>query len=398
MCLIFHEVQARETRAPLAQAATFRDMVELCARGIPFRFLSLASLSLWVLLSVSSCSDDPTPAEPDQPEEAPDALFEASRPLMGTIFSISVAAPESVARPAVRAALEEIERLEVVLSEWREDSEISRINRNAGVSPVNVSEEVFAVVKAGVDVSRWSSGGFDLSWAAMRGLYDFRPGMQRIPEQSEIQARVNLINYEDIELDEEARSVFLRRRGMAIGTGGIGKGYALDRAGEVLRNAGIESYLMSAGGQVQVHGTRGGREWRVGIMHPRQNETHFGFISSEGGSIATSGDYENVYFDAAGRRWHHILDPRSGRPVDRTMSVTFVGPTGLYTDALSTAAFVMGADRVSSLIEALPFEVTLVMVDRSCEVHVFGNAEPYVETTELSESLLPNCEEDAVRH
>ncbi len=333
-----------------------------------------------------------TPAEPGESEQ-PAPLFTLQRPLMGTIFIIKVDAAAQIAEPAVRRAFAEIERLETVLSEWQEDSEISRINRNAGVAPIVVSEEVFTVIKAGVDVSRWSEGAFDLSWAALRGLYDFRPGRQQIPTRREIRARVSLIDWEDIELDVERRSVFLKRRGMAIGTGGIGKGYALDRAGEILESAGIENYMLFAGGQVQVHGQRDGRAWRVGIMHPRANESYFGFLESEGGSISTSGDYENVYFDESGRRWHHILDPRTGEPASRTMSVTFAGPSGLYADALSTASFVLGPDRAAEMIGRLPFEAKAVIVGADCRLHRVGTEDSLVMRAELDDrDRLPNCE------
>ncbi|MEM6958664.1 MAG: FAD:protein FMN transferase [Myxococcota bacterium] len=334
-------------------------------------------------------SEPSAAAEP----EAPPPLFTRRRPLMGTIFIVNVDAPEAVAAPAVRAALDEIERLETVLSEWREDSEISRINAQAGIEPVRVSDEVFAVVKAGVEVSRWSEGAFDLSWAALRGLYDFRPGRQRVPELREVRRRLRLIDYRRIRLNEEEKSVFLTQRGMAIGTGGIGKGFALDRAGAILREAGIDNYMLFAGGQVQVHGRRGDRAWRVGIMHPRENANYFGFLENDGGSISTSGDYENVYVDENGRRWHHILDPRTGEPVERSMSVTFVAPSGLYADALSTAAFVLGPDRARALLEELPFEAQLVHVGSDCSLHRNNVDESLVMRVELADGKLPNCAE-----
>lgn len=359
-------------------------------------------LPLALALSFVACDEEQAPVvetvnvpsaeeTPEAPSEPP-PLFTRRRPLMGTIFIINVDAPPSVAEPAVNAALQEIERLETVLSEWREDSEISAINRNAGVSPIVASEEVFTVVNAGVHVSQWSEGGFDLSWAALRGLYDFRPGQQRIPQRREIRSRLPLIDYRRIEINEDARSVFLERRNMAIGTGGIGKGYALDRAGEILREAGIENYMLFAGGQVQVNGRRQDRAWRVGIMHPRANETYFGFLEAESGSISTSGDYENVYFDEDGRRWHHILDPRTGEPVERTMSVTLVAPSGLYADALSTAAFVLGPERAAEMIESLPFEVKAVIVGSDCVLHRVGTDDDLVMRTELDEEgRLPEC-------
>ncbi|MEM1415598.1 MAG: FAD:protein FMN transferase, partial [Myxococcota bacterium] len=215
-----------------------------------------------LLATLAACGghdETPPPAPPEEapapptetPAEAPlPELVSRDRSLMGTVFVIQAQAPEAVAGPAIERAFDEIARLEALLSEWREDSEISRVNAAAGRSPVRVSEDVFRVVEAGVNVSRWSEGAFDLSWAALFGAYDFRPGRQRIPELREIQPKLRLIDHRQIELDADARTVFLERRGMVIGTGGIAKGYALDRAGAILRAAGIEHYMLFGGGQV----------------------------------------------------------------------------------------------------------------------------------------------------
>ncbi|HJL05193.1 MAG TPA: FAD:protein FMN transferase [Polyangiaceae bacterium LLY-WYZ-15_(1-7)] len=335
----------------------------------------------------------PEAEAPPDPDALP-PLFSRSRPLMGTVFIIKVQAPERVAAPAVERAFDEIERLETVLSEWREDSEISRINRHAGRRPVEVGEDVFTVVKAGVDVSRWSEGAFDLSWAALRGLYDFRPGRQRVPARSAVRPKLRLIDWSQIELDEEARTVFLKREGMAIGTGGIGKGYALDRAGEILRDAGIESYMLFGGGQVQVHGQRGPRAWRVGIQHPRREEEYFAFFESDGGSISTSGDYEHFFIDDDGKRWHHILDTDTGLPAERTTSVTLLAPSGLYADALSTAVFVLGPERGLEMLARIPYRAEAVVLGADCRLRTTpGTREKLILRVELGEDdLVPGCD------
>ncbi len=350
--------------------------------------------------------DEPTPeirqetAPPETapPEGGPRDLFTRSQPFMGTVFIIKVDAEPTVAAPAIEDAFHEIGRLEHVLSEWRDDSEISRINDKAGVEPVAVGEDTFRVIKAGVDVSRWSEGAFDLSWAALRGLYDFRPGRHRIPRVRDLRRKLPLINWENIRLDEEARTVFLTREGMAIGTGGIAKGYALDRAGEILRAAGIESYMLFGGGQVQVHGMRGDRAWRVGIQHPRRDNEYFAFFESTGGSISTSGDYEHAYIDARGKRWHHILNPRSGLPVDHTVSVTFTASSGLYADALSTASFVLGPQKALEMIARVRAEqselaVEAAMLDDDCKfVATDHTAEHMQFRIELVDDVLPGCD------
>ena len=351
--------------------------------GRPVCWLRLGRAIVMVgAAALLACSDEPkeqtveTVEIPREPAKAPveRPLFSQSRGLMGTVFIIKVDAEPSIAAPAVRRALDEIERLETVLSEWRDDSEISRINAQAGRQPVEVSQDVFVVVKAGVDVSRWSDGAFDLSWAALRGLYDFRPGHRRIPRRRDVRPRLELIDWHDIELDEEKRTVFLKRRGMAIGTGGIGKGYALDRAGAILRSAGINNYMLFGGGQVQVHGLRSGRPWRVGIQHPRRTDAYFAFFEAESGSISTSGDYEHFYIDEDGTRWHHILDTRTGLPARRSLSVTLVAQSGLYADALSTASFIMGPERAVQMLGEIPEPAEVIMLGPECELHATDGA------------------------
>ncbi|MEZ4288582.1 MAG: FAD:protein FMN transferase [Polyangiales bacterium] len=285
---------------------------------------------------------------------------------MGTIFRVYVDADLETAQPAVMAALSEIERLEDVLSEWRDDSEISEINRSAGVRPVKVSDEVFAVIEAGVKVSEWSGGAFDLSWAALRGLYSFDPDHPKIPSLEELRPRLDLIDYKEIELDSKAKTVFLKKKGMAIGTGAIAKAMRSIAPAEYSAR-GIENYMIFGGGQVQVHGQRrDDRPWRVGIQHPRSAEHYFGSLESEGASFSTSGDYENVIIDRDGKRWHHIIDTKTGLPADKTMSVTVVSSSGIYADALSTAAFVLGPERALKMFESLPIDADLVIVGIDC--------------------------------
>ena len=370
------------------------------------KLLSSSLSSLLLTGALLACGEDVAPDEaeveavevaPAPPRPAtPRPLFTRSRPLMGTVFVIKVDAEPSVAEPAVAAAFAELERLEGVLSEWRDDSEISRINQLAGQEPVRVSEDVFAVVKAGLDVSRWSEGAFDLSWAALRGLYDFRPGHQHIPRRSEVRPRLNLIEWEDMEIDPTARSVFLRREGMSIGTGGIGKGYALDRAGAVLREAGITSYMLFGGGQVQVHGPRPGaagpRPWRVGIQHPRRADEYFAFFEADDGSISTSGDYEHFFIDEDGKRWHHILDPRTGLPARGTVSVTLLAPSGLYADALSTASFVLGPEKALRMLGEIPIRAEAIILDEDCRLHTTpGTFERLQLRVELEDGIVPGC-------
>lgn len=330
---------------------------------------TLIGLALFACREGSPAAADPPTAATPSPAPADAELFTRSRPLMGTVYRISVVGVSAErAEPAVRAALDEIARLERVLSEWIPESEISRINASAGKAPVEVGSDNLAVIRAGLDVSRWSDGAFDLSWAALHGLYDFRPGRTRIPSAAELKSRLPLIGYENIVFDEAKQTVFLRKKGMAIGTGGIAKGYALDRAGAILERAGIRDFMLFGGGQVQVRGHRGDRPWRVGIQHPRRLDEYFAFFEHTDGSISTSGDYEHFHVDEDGKRWHHILDLDTGLPARKARSVTVVAQAGIYADALSTAAFVLGPEKALELVQKVSPPAELVMVDADCRV------------------------------
>jgi thiamine biosynthesis lipoprotein len=319
-------------------------------------------------------------------------LLSRTRPLMSTVFRIQVDGPPDNAENVIRQAFQEIERLESVLSEWREESDISKVNALAGKKSVKVGDDTLRVVDAGVDVSMWSRGAFDLSWAALWGLYDFRPDSIKIPTADEIKPRLKLIDYESIRVSKKYKTVFLKRRGMAIGTGGIAKGYALDQAGAILRGGGVENYMIFGGGQVQVHGERDGRPWRVGIQHPRDPSTYFAAMESTGASFSTSGDYEHAVFDGSGKRWHHIIDTKTGRPADKSLSVTIMTAEGVYADALSTAAFVLGPEKALRMLSRIAYPAEAVIVGSDCKVHMTPKAKQNVRmNVELVDERLPNC-------
>lgn len=312
--------------------------------------------------------------------------------MMSTVFRIQVASPPPNAEAVIRRAFEEIERLENVLSEWRDDSDISKINALAGKGQVKVGDDTLRVIDAGIDVSKWSRGAFDLSWAALWGLYDFRPESVKIPSEAEIKPRLALINYKKIKVTKQYHTVYLRKRGMAIGTGGIAKGYALDQAGAILRGGGVENYMIFGGGQVQVHGVRDGRAWRVGIQHPRDPDTYFAALESTGASFSTSGDYEHAVFDGTGQRWHHIIDPDTGRPATRSLSVTVMTAEGIYADALSTAAFVLGPEKALKMLSRIAYPAEAVIVGADCKVYMTPKAKKRIRfNVELADGQLPGC-------
>lgn len=347
-------------------------------------------LSIHLLLGASAlwgCGEDeprdrPRPARtapppqdpPAAPTRAPDAaLVRTQRAMMGTVYQISVASDDDEgASEAMERALDEIARLEDVLSEWRDDSEISRINANAGRAPVHVGPETLAVLEAGLHTAAQTDGAFDVTWAALRGLYLFQRGEERVPTDAEIAARLPLVGYRDLIVDRTASTAFLRRAGMAIGTGGIAKGYALDRAQRLLVEAGYPNFMIFGGGQVQVHGRRGERPWRVGIQHPRRDD-YIGYLDATDSAIATAGDYEHSFIDDEGRRWHHIIDLRTGRPAQGVVQVTVMTQSGLDADAIDTGCFIMGPARCLETLAGMP-GYDAVIIDADMRVHMTPGA------------------------
>lgn len=310
------------------------------------------------------------PEHPGPAQDGPRLTVQRTREMMGTIIQMTVLdVPEEKAGPVLESAMQEMERLEAMLSEWSPDSEVSRINAAAGLHPVKVSQETLDNVRVGLEVARWSDGAFDISWAALRGLYLFTPGNERIPTDEELRKRLPLVNYKNIVLDEKAKTVFLRRKGMLLGLGGIAKGYALEKAANILEQAGFKSFMFFGGGQVVVHGKKGNRPWRVGVQHPRMND-YFGFVEAERGSVATSGDYEHAFI-RDGLRWHHIIDLKTGRPVQHTSAVTVICDSPFYADAIDTALFIMGPQKALEKLPSAPGpKADLLMVDKDMRLYL----------------------------
>lgn len=274
---------------------------------------------------------------------------------MATTWEVTL--PEGGDRPAAAAAAEEcfalFRRLDFELSEWQEGSPLSAVNRAAGGAPVAVPGELFDLVARSIEIGRQTEGAFDVSWAALWGLWDFRAAVPAVPDPAAIAARRTVVDYRRIVLDRAARTLFLPEAGMKIGLGGIAKGYALQRAGELLRERGFEDFLIVSGGQVYARGTRGGRAWRVGVRDPRGERGEiFATLPLGGGSLSTSADNES-FFVADGVRYHHILDPRTGWPSKGLRSATVLAADPTVADALSTAVMVLGRERGLAVAERL---------------------------------------------
>ena len=249
-------------------------------------------------------------------------------------------------QPGAAEAAEEVfaifRRIDAEMSEWKPTSPLSAVNRQAGGAAAPVPAELRALLHRGVEIGELTGGAFDVTWAALWGLWDFKAAEPRVPEAAEIARRVALIDYRQVEIDDAAGTVRLPRAGMKIGLGGIAKGYALERAAAVLDARGVGSYLLLAGGQVFARGRKGDRPWRVGIRDPRGGpDDSFASLDLTDASASTSGDYES-YFMLDGVRYHHILDPRTGMPARGLESATVIAADPTLADALSTALMVLG--------------------------------------------------------
>ena len=275
---------------------------------------------------------------------------------MGSTLTLTAwTADEPAAKAAFDEVFAEFTRLEKSMSTWIADSDVSRVNREAGVRPVPVSAEVREVLKTARQMSEWTGGKFDVTFGVLSGLWKFDHDQDNvIPDTREVRRRLPLIDYRAIQIDDVAGTVFLARKGMSMHLGGIGKGYAVDRGARILRQRGIRDFMIQSGGDIYVAGLKDGRAWRLGIQDPRgpANRT-FAELDLTDGTFSTSGDYER-YFVKNGRRYHHILDPATGEPARGARSVTIVSNLAALADGLSTGVFIMGPEAGMALIEKLP--------------------------------------------
>lgn len=281
------------------------------------------------------------------------ATVKKSASVMGTDFEVMVVADDAaIAEKAFNAAITEMRRIEEEMSEWRDGSQVSRINKEAGIMPVEVSSELFNVIAAACEVSRLTDGAFDITWAGTRGLWNFTKGKERVPSTAEMSAALANVGYMFIELDSVKKTVFLKKRGVAIGLGAIAKGYAVDKAMQSVAGLGIKNAIIKAGGDMRVQGGDGAEGWEIGIKHPREKERLIARLKLTDISISTSGDYER-FFIKDGRIYHHIIDPSTGYPAKGVMSATIIAPDTMTSDALSTAVFVLGPVKGMELVKRL---------------------------------------------
>lgn len=287
--------------------------------------------------------------------------------VMGTVARVRLWHDDAKqAEMAVEAVEREMHRIDAALSPFRPDSELSRVNAHAAKTPIPVSDELFRLLLQANAVSRKTNGAFDVTFSSVGFLYDFR--RKKAPDAKTIAQRRPLINYRAIILNPAKQTVAFTHTGMRIDLGGIAKGYAVDRCIQLLRQYGVREALVSAGGDSYALGDNFGKLWRIGIQHPRQQDAVIRVLPVKDTAVSTSGDYERFFIDEHGNRIHHIINPKTGKPVQGIESVTILAPNTTLSDALSTSVFVLGVQKGLTLVESMP-NVSAVIVDSQGNVH-----------------------------
>jgi len=291
-------------------------------------------------------------------------VVELDATAMGTEVQIVIRADSHTRVKALQAAhdaVAQIVRIEALMTDWNESSELSAINRAAGEQPVKVAAELLGLLQRSKQMSEITSGAFDVTYAGAGQFWDFKARPPQVPAPEVISKAIAFIDYRALELDLDAGTAFLTKKGMRIGLGGIAKGYAVDCASELIRKAGFKNHAVKAGGDMKVSGLWDKKLWSVAIRDPRDRANVVAVLPVSNSAISTSGDYER-FFELDGVRYAHIIDPRTGYPVQHMRSVTIVSKESWYSDAIAKGVFVLGVEKGLKLIEALP-EVEAVVID-----------------------------------
>ncbi|MHA8099526.1 FAD:protein FMN transferase [Aquirufa aurantiipilula] len=301
-------------------------------------------------------------------------LFKRTDLLMGNRFDLAlVGSHEDEAMAALEKAVHEIQRIEQLLSTYRPDSQTNRINEQAGISPVVVDQEVFDLIQRAQRISDLSQGAFDLTYGSLdKSLWNFDQEMTSLPSPDKAKKSVQLIDYQLIELNSNQRSVFLKKKGMRIGFGGIGKGYAADCAKTVLQGLGFQHGLVNASGDLCAWGkNENGKSWSIGIVHPDNPDRIIADFALNNSAVATSGNYEKFVM-IQGQKYSHTIDPHTGYPIQGIKSVTVFAPFAELADALTTPLAVMGVFVGLDLINQIP-GLGCVIIDDNNQVFYSDN-------------------------
>jgi thiamine biosynthesis lipoprotein len=286
--------------------------------------------------------------------------------LMGSIFQITLVDSDSIsAHENTNKAIVEIERIENLISEWRPQTQISKVNQNAGIKPVQVDKEVFELTKKAIWFSEISNGAFDISIVAMDKIWKFDGTMEKLPSKKAIRNSIVNVNYKNIVLDSINSTIFLSKKEMKIGFGSIGKGYAADKARKLLQESGITAGIINAAGDIATWGTQiDGNPWRIGVNNPLETGKTIEILEFSGNSaVTTSGNYEK-YVEINKKRYSHIINPKTGYPSTELMSVTVIGPNAEMCNGFSTSIMVLGLKKGIKLINKLPDYQYIILTNK----------------------------------
>jgi len=294
--------------------------------------------------------------------------------LMGNRFEFSIiSADEQLARFAIEKVIKEIKRIEALLTTFNDDSQTALINEAAGLHPVKVDREVYDLIARSLRISVITQGAFDISYGSIdKRFWNFDQEMTSLPDKETAKKMVRLINYKNILLDDENCTVFLKEKGMRIGFGGIGKGYAAEKAKCLLQSLGIESGVVNASGDLTAWGCQpDGKQWTIGIASPQNIHHPFSTLNITDKAVATSGNYEK-FVTIGGRRYSHTIDPKTGFPVSGIKSVTIICPNAEIADAMATPVMVMGVKVGLDMINQLK-DVACIIIDEDHKLFTSNN-------------------------
>ncbi len=278
---------------------------------------------------------------------------------MGTEVSVYLWSDDSESgRAALEAVFQEAERIDRLMSTYKDDSEISEINRKAATAPLLVGDELYELIRRSLEISVLTEGAFDITYESVGQHFDFRDRQR--PDDATIALELENIDYRYLRMDDDARTVNFAQEGVRINLGGIAKGYVVERGIEIIRDSGLSNAIVTAGGDSRLLGDKRGRPWMVGIRDPREDGKVAISVPLADEAVSTSGDYER-FFDEDGIRYHHIIQPSTGISAKSVHSATVFGPDAVTTDALSTSVFVMGVDKGLRMIAGLPDYESIVI-------------------------------------